>query len=565
MEHDLVIRNGTVVDGSGMARFRADVGVIGQHIATIGRIKDQGKTEIDADGQFVAPGFIDGHTHLDAQVCWDPLGTCSSWQGVTSVVMGNCGFGLAPCRESEMDLVMRSLERAEDISRDAMLAGIRWDWETFPDYLDALERLPKGINYAAYVGHSALRSYVMGQRSFEETASDDDVAAMRRELAAALRAGAIGFSTSRSSNHATSDDRPVPSRLASWSEIRALVDVMADIGTGIFEIANEQHPDPERQREYFDRLRDLAVDSGRPLTFVVGAAYRDPSFAKRFLALLDEIAAAGGRAVGQTHAREFMTLTGFSVRLPFDKLPVWRELRSLPLAAQKAALNDPARRAHLVDEALHGRYGEAIGAEARAPSYDMLRVFDQPDGPYRTVADIAGERGVSPVDVLIDLSLETNFAQLFAQPFGNHDLDEVRELITHPHTVVAISDSGAHVAQIMDASVPTYLLAHWVRREQVLTWEQGVRKLTFDPAMIWGFPDRGLVREGYKADLVVFDPRTISPGMPVAANDLPAGALRLKQKADGILATVVNGEVLMRENEHTGALPGQVLRGSLAR
>jgi N-acyl-D-amino-acid deacylase len=565
MKHDLVIRNGTVIDGSGRPRFRGDVGIVGQQIATIGRIRDQGKVEIDAEGHFVTPGFVDGHTHMDAQVCWDPLGTCSSWQGVTSVIMGNCGFGLAPCRESEMDLAIRSIERAEDISRAAMVAGIKWDWETFPQYLDALERLPKGINYAAYVGHSALRSYVMGERSFEAAATDDDIVGMRRELAAALSAGAIGFSTSRSAAHLTTDGRPVASGLASWSEIQALVGVMTDLGVGIFELANENHTEPGPRREYFDRLRDLAVDSGRPLTFIVSAAYGDPSHARGLLALLDEIAGAGGRAIGQTHVREFMSVTGFSVQLPFDQLPAWRELRSMPVEAQKAALMDPARRALLVDEALHGRYGEAIGAEARAPSYDMLRVFDTPLGPHHTVAELADQRGVSPVDVMIDLSLETNFGQMFTQPFANHDLSEVREIITHPRTVVAVSDSGAHVSQIMDASVPTFLLAYWVRREEALTWEEAVRKITFDPAMIWGLRDRGLLGVGYQADIVVFDPQRISPGMPVAANDLPAGALRLKQKADGILATIVNGGVLMRDNEHTGALPGQVLRGPLAR
>ena len=229
MAYDLVIRNGTVVDGTGRARFRADVGVKGDTITAIGRIRDKAAHEVDAEGHYVTPGFIDGHTHMDAQVCWDPLGTCSSWQGVTSVVMGNCGFGVAPCRESEMDLAIRSLERAEDISRDAMLAGINWDWETFPQYLDALDRLPKGINYAAYVGHCALRSYVMGERSFSDAATDDDLAAMRRELRAALEAGAIGFSTTRSSSHATSDDRPVSSRVAKWSEVQALVDVMTEL------------------------------------------------------------------------------------------------------------------------------------------------------------------------------------------------------------------------------------------------------------------------------------------------------------------------------------------------
>jgi N-acyl-D-aspartate/D-glutamate deacylase len=246
---DLVVRGGTVVDGSGRPRFRADVGVQEGRIASIGRIREKAAEEIDAEGRFVAPGFIEVHTHMDAQVFWDPLGTCSSWHGITTAVLGNCGFTLAPCAEADKDLVMRSLERAEDISRDAMLAGITWQWETFPEYLDAVERTPKGINYAGYMGHSALRTYVMGERAFEQAGTDDDVAAMCRHLEEAVRAGALGLSTSRTPNHQTSDNKPVPSRQAEWSEVRALVNRMGGLGAGIFEIANEQNGTRSQARE----------------------------------------------------------------------------------------------------------------------------------------------------------------------------------------------------------------------------------------------------------------------------------------------------------------------------
>src|SRR5439155_14189427 len=345
MAHDLVVRNGTVVDGSGRPRYRADVGVDDGRITSIGRIRERGRDEVDAEGHFVAPGFVDGHTHLDVQICWDPLGTCASWHGVTSVVMGNCGFTVAPCRESEKDLALRSLERAEDISREAVLAGVEWKWETFPEYLDALEALPKGINYSGYVGHSALRTYVMGERAFEEEATEDDLAAMRREVEASIRAGAIGFTTSRSVSHATSDDRPVASRLASWSEVQALVGVMSDLGAGVFEIANEQHPNGAPRAEYFGRLRDLAVASGRPLTFVVAYTSNMPELAVQFQTLLAETAQAGGRMVGQVHSREFLSVTGFKTTLPFDKLPTWRDVRSRSLDAQRAAFTDPHVRA----------------------------------------------------------------------------------------------------------------------------------------------------------------------------------------------------------------------------
>jgi len=562
--YDLVIRNGTVLDGTGAPRFRADVGVIGDRIATLGRIRESGAREVDAEGRFVTPGFVDGHTHMDAQVFWDPLGTCSRWHGVTTVVMGNCGFTLAPCRETEKDLAMRSLERAEDIARDAMLEGITWQWETYADYLDALDRTPKGINYSGYIGHSALRTYVMGERAFEQTASDDDLAAMRREVDTALRAGAIGFSTSRSPNHETADDRPVASRLASWDEVRALVGVMADLGVGVFEFAQEQPSEPDARTDYSARITALAVDSGRPLTYVIGSSPDAPLGWQQALGLLDDIAAKGGRVTGQVHSREFLSIIGFKVNLPFDKLPGWSELRAKPLDVQRRALTDPDRRRALVDEAMNGRYGAAIGAEVRPPRYDAIRVLEAPSGPYRTVAEIAAERKTTPVDVMIDLSLERDFRLFFAQPFANHDLGIVRKLIEHPRTIVAISDSGAHVSQIIDASVPTHFLSHWVREEQAFTWEQGVRMLTADPARLWGFADRGVVAEGYAADLAVVDPERVAPELPDAARDLPAGALRLKQGATGIDATVVNGRVLLVDGEPTGDLPGRLLRGPLA-
>jgi N-acyl-D-aspartate/D-glutamate deacylase len=562
--YDVVIRNGTVVDGTGLPPYRADVGLSGGRISTIGRIGERGSQDIDAEGHIVAPGFVEIHTHMDAQVFWDPLGTCSSWHGVTSAVMGNCGFTLAPCREADKDLVMRNLERAEDISREAMLAGIEWQWETYPEYLDAVALVPKGINYGGYVGHSAIRTYVMGERAFEEQATEDDLQAMRRQVEASIRAGALGFTTSRSANHMTSDDRPVASRAAGWDEVRALVGVMGELGAGIFETANEVWPDDDQRRDYWGRLRDLAADSGRPMTFVIGYSPSDPQLWQQYLRLLDDSAMVGGRMIGQVHSREFLSIVGFKVKLPFDGLPSWREVRRLPLDGQRAALVDPSTRARLVDEALHGPYRTAIGAEARAPSYEVLRVLDSPDGPWRTVAEAAAERGTTPVDAIIDLSLATDFDLLFSQPFANQDPDIVLAMIRHPRTVIGVSDSGAHVSQIIDSSIPTYLLGHWVRETQALRWEEAVRMLTFDTASAWGLRDRGLLQEGLAGDVVVFDPERIGPGLPHAASDLPAGAKRLTQKATGILATVVNGQVFMRDGESTGALAGQLLRGPLA-
>jgi len=565
MAFDLVIRNGTVIDGSGRQRYQADVGVIGDRIASIGRIRERGATEIDAEGQIVAPGFIEVHSHLDAQVFWDSLGTCPAWHGVTTSIMGNCGFTLAPCREQEMDLCLRNLERAEDMSRDVLLAGIKWSWETYPEYLDTVDRLPKGINYAGYVGHSAVRAYVMGDRAFEEKASEADLLAMRREVESAIRAGAIGFSTSRSASHQTSDGKRVASRAADWSEVRSLVGVMAELGTGVFEITPNSTGDLESRPEHYAAMRDLAIESGRPLTFILAHAPFQGDAWIKLLELVDDTLKQGGRMTIQALARQVQTMLSFKSHLPFDKLPNWSKLRSRPLAEQAAALRDPQRRAQLVSEATHGPYSDgAVGGETRPPDWDLMKVFDSTIGPYKSVAAVAKERSVSPVELIIEMALNSDMDQFFVQPYANHNLDDVRTILSHPQAVIGGSDSGAHVSQILDSSTPTFMLAYWVRRENAFTLEHAIRKLTFEPALIWGFADRGLVARGMIADLIVFDPDTIAPAMPTVVSDLPGGGKRLKQGAIGIGVTVVAGQVLLRDGQHTGALPGRLLRGAVA-
>ena len=568
MTYDLVIKNGMVIDGSGLPRYRADVGVRGGRVVTIGRIRDGAHEVIDAEGQVVAPGFVDGHTHMDAQIFWDPLGTSSCWHGITSVVMGNCGFTLAPCAEADKHMVVRNLQRAEDISAEAMEAGIKWGWTTFPEYLDCLEALPKGINYGGYIGHSALRTYVMGKRAFEQKASDDDLRAMESELRDALRAGALGFTTSRSPAHETPDERPVASRAASWDEVRRLVGAMGDLNAGIFELAGEGVDrvagDPGL-REYHVRLRDLAVETGRPITFGVFSRRGVPDAWRQYLALLDETAAAGGRMFAQVHSRSLSALLSFKTQMPFDRLPLWKELRALPLDEQKRKLRDPALRPKLIEAAGGRSDRRAVGTEAKDADYDWLLVFDSVYGPHRTVAEVARERGQHPAETMIDLALEKDMDAFFLQPVANENQDWALELMRHPRAVTTFSDSGAHVSQLMDSSLQTHLLSHWVREKQAFTLEEAVRMLTLVPASLWGFADRGLIREGMAADFVVFDPDTIAALMPEVVDDLPAGARRLTQKTRGIAATVVNGEVLLRDGKHTGALPGQLLRGPLAR
>jgi N-acyl-D-amino-acid deacylase len=569
MAFDLVVKNGTVIDGSGLPRFRADVGVRDGRIASIGRIRERAREVIDADGHVVAPGFVDGHTHMDAQIFWDPYGTCSCWHGITSVVMGNCGFTLAPCSSKDKHLVIRNLERAEDISAAAMDAGIEWSWTTYREFLDTLERLPKGINYSGYLGHSALRTYVMGERAFDVGATDDDMRAMEAELRDAIEAGAMGFTTSRSPSHETPDRRPVASRMATWEEVRRLVGVMGDLNAGIFEIAGEgvdrSSGGEEARRDYHRRLRELAVETGRAITFGLFGRKDAPGIWREYVRLIDETAAAGGRMFAQVHSRALSAILSFKTQTPFDKLPVWRDIRKLPLAEQRERLSDRSLRPQLVQAARAKFEGKPVGTEARPAVFDWLFVMENVHGPHRSVAEVARQRQCDPVDAMIDLALERDFDAFFFQPIANEDQDVALELMRYKHAVVTFSDSGAHVSQLMDSSLQTHLLAHWVREKQAFTLEEAVRMLTLVPASYWGFADRGLLREGLAADLVVFDPDTIAAEMPEVATDLPAGAKRLVQRCRGIAATVVNGETVLRDGKPTGALPGRLLRGPRAR
>ncbi len=568
MAYDLVIRGGTVVDGSGQPGYKADVGVTAGKIAAIGTITERGAEEIDAAGCIVTPGFIDAHTHMDAQIHWDPIGTSSCWHGVTTVVMGNCGFTLAPARAEQRGLVVRNLERAEDMSPEVLAAGVKWDWETFPEYMNTLERLPKGINYATYIGHSALRTWAMGERAFTAEATPAELTAMKQQLTDAIRAGAVGLSTSRSHQHETSDDKKVASRLASWEEIQQLVGTLSELGTGVFEIAQEQNarvPDPALRAKFFARMKDLVVKSRVPTTFSVLVSTKTRDAWQDQLALLDSVAAAGGRMIGQTNTRGgVVILLSFLTQLPFDRLPEWKALRDKPVAEQKKLLRDPAMRQQLVHAAHHGQYGRAIGAEAQKPNYDMVYVFDKPLPPYKTLAQVAKERGVDPVEAMIDLALEADFERYFIQyglPMAEAD---VLEAMRHPHCVMTFSDSGAHVSQIADFAMHTQLLAEWVKDKQAMPVEEAVNKITRSLAEAWGFTDRGLLQPGYVADINVIDMNTISPGMPTLVHDLPAGGRRLVQKPEGYRATIIAGQVFMRNGEHTGALPGKLLRGPLA-
>jgi N-acyl-D-amino-acid deacylase len=569
---DLLIRNGTIVDGSGAARYRGDVGIEGDRIVEIGRIRSVAERTIDADGLIVAPGFIDGHTHMDAQVAWDRLGSCSCWHGVTTVIMGNCGFALAPCKPEAREWFARCLTAVEDIPTEAMMAGIDWTWETFPEYLATVDRLPKAINYGAYIGHSALRMYIMGARALSEKATDDDLARMTAAVQAAIRAGAMGFSSSRATTHVTPDDTPVASRIADWSELDRLVGAMADLNAGIFQIG----PDisgGEAQRRFLGRLRQLAVETGRPVMFGMLSTRQgdQPNPWTYQLEYMDECATAGARMWGQATTRSINAIFSLKSYLPFDVLPGWQRLRELPLSEQRRRLADPATRRQLIaeeermkprDNVLQG--GGAATTDPRKPDYANLYVMKGVDWNDPTVAQLSAQRGQHPVDVMLDLALE-NDDQVFVQPLVNEDPDHVLGMLRHPRTLATFSDSGAHVCQEMGSSLQTHLLSYWVRAKQAFTLEEAVRKLTFDNASAWELNDRGLVRVGFKADLVLFDAERVKPAMPTVETDLPGGARRLVQKAEGIAATVVNGEVTLENGQATGRTPGRLLRGPGAR
>ena len=571
MSLDLLIKNGTVVDGSGLPRFRADVGVESGRIVEIGRIRAPADRTFDADGLIVAPGFIDGHTHMDAQVNWDPLGSCSCWHGVTSVVMGNCGFALAPCKPEDREWFARCLTAVEDIPTEAMMSGIEWTWESFPEYLATVERLPKALNYGMYIGHSALRMYVMGRRGLEERANEDDLRVMAHAVGEAVRAGAMGFSTSRATTHVTPDGSPVASRIADWEEIDRLVGALAALDAGIFQIG----PDisgGEAQRAFLERLRRVALENVRPIMFGVLATRQgvDPNPWNYQTRYMDDVVAAGGRMFGQATTRSINAVFSLKSYLPFDVLPGWQALRKLPLDEQKCRLADPEMRRRLVaeeaqmkprDSVLQG--GGAATTDPRKPNYANLYPMLGVDWDDPSIADLARQSGKHPVEIIIDLCLEDD-NRVFVQPIVNESPADVLGILKHPRTLATFSDSGAHVCQEMGSSLQTHLLSYWVRNKQQFTLEEAIRMLTFDNASAWELPDRGLVRTGYAADLVVFDEQRIKPCLPTVEQDLPGGARRLVQKADGIAATIVNGTVAVENGQATGDFAGCVLKSRLA-
>jgi N-acyl-D-aspartate/D-glutamate deacylase len=561
---DLVIRGGTVVDGTGSPPRTADVGIRGDRVVATGRLEGLGAAEvIDAAGCIVTPGFVDIHTHLDAQLAWDPAASSSCWHGVTSVVLGNCGVTFAPCRPEDRGFLAEMMESVEDIPAASILDGLPWDWETYGEYLSSIDRWPKGVNVGGMVGHCAVRVHAMADRSLdEEPASADDVALMQSLVDEAIASGALGFSTSRTLLHRVPDGRPVPGTWAAPDELLAFGDAMGRLRRGVFEAAprlGERDDDAyTASRAEIAWMAELSRTSGRPVTFGLAHSYRRPDLYRRVLDFVHEANAAGAMIRPQTTARGIGILFGLGHHTPFDGAPAWKALRGLSVDEKLQALADPARRRELIDQSvdrptadqLRGFYVVGPGV----PSYDH-----DPEG---SIVALAERRGVSPVEAFIELSLESDGRALLNMPFLNQDLGAVDEMLADPTVVMGLADAGAHVGQIMDASQPTFFLSTWVRERGVLSIEEAVRRLTSDTADLFGIADRGVLREGAFADVNVIDLDGLSLRLPEYVHDFPGGAGRYIQRADGYRATIVNGVTTLRDDELVGATPGVTLRSS---
>jgi N-acyl-D-amino-acid deacylase len=561
-EFDLVIRGGSVVDGTGAGPRRADVAVTGDRIAAVeDRVAGSGARELDAEGRIVTPGFVDIHTHLDAQLAWDPLPTSSCWHGITSAVLGNCGVTFAPVNPGDREMLAEMMESVEDIPRDAILGGLPWDWTTYGQYLQWLDRIPKGINVGGMVGHSAVRIAAMGERSLDEApATAEDIAAICELVDEAVGAGALGFSTSRTLMHKVPDGRPVPGTFAATDELLAIGDVMGRLGKGVFEAAarlgeRDSHDLPGTRAE-LAWMGEVSRRSGRPVSFGLTQADRRPDLYQRVIQFAKEENARGAVVRPQTTARGIGVLFGLANRTPWDRGPAWRSLRDLSLEARVAALRDPERRARLVAEASAG--GEPVPADKvwvlppGGARYDCL--------PEDTLAAHAQRRGVTPVEAFIDLAVETEGRVNLNYPFLNQDLGAVQEMLDDPVVTLGLADAGAHVGQIMDSSQPTFFLSYWVRERGRWPLAEAIRRLTSDTADLFGIRDRGRLAAGAFADVNVIDLDGLALPQPEYVWDFPNGAGRYVQGSSGYDYTIVNGQVFMDHGEHTGTLAGTTLR-----
>jgi len=558
MAHDVIIRNGTLIDGTGAAGKRADLAIDGDRITAIGKVDGNAPLEIDATGKLVTPGFVDIHTHLDAQLAWDPNASSSCYHGITSVVLGNCGVTFAPCKPQDRDYLAKMMESVEDIPAASILSGLPWDWETYGEYLASLSRMKTGVNVGGMVGHCAVRYHAMGERGLDDVpASADDIARMCDLVDEAIGAGALGFSTSRTFMHRVPDGRPVPGTYARADELLAIGRVLGKHKRGVFEAAarlGERDNDAlDNTRREVELLGEISRENGVAVTFGLTESARRPELFRRVIEVCERENARGANLRPQTTSRGIGVLFGVHHRTPYDRFPAWQELRGKSLAERLDVLK--RNRAELI---------AAVDTSADTMPPEQLYMLLPNDvayhnDPERSLAAHARRRNVSAVAAFIDLALETDGRASCYFAFLNQNQEAVKEMILNPTVAMGLADSGAHVGQIMDASQPSWLLAHWVRDRKVISVEEAIRRWTSDTAAIFGVKDRGTLREGAFADVNVIDLEKLALEAPEYVHDFPGGAGRYVQRARGYETTLVNGRVFMRGGEPTGELRGRML------
>jgi N-acyl-D-amino-acid deacylase len=558
MTYDLLIKNGRIIDGSGRPAFHGDVGVARGKIVELGRLDGPARRVIEADGRAVAPGFVDNHCHYDAQVLWDPLCTFSGHHGATSVIIGNCSLALAPVKAPDREKLAGMLSYVEAIPMDVLQAGVTWTWETFPEYMSTIgQRL--AVNVGTFVGHSAVRLYAMGKDCSEREATNAELEEMRRVVRDALEAGALGLSITRNMNHFDIVGKRIPAACAPESELFALADVLREAGTGVIQCGGGTNP------ELKDRLLSrLAQACGRPVMYnTLLEQARQPGRWKTHLAHVEETARSGIRAIPLCNPGSVVNRFTMKNCQVFRSMPTWLPILQGGDAEKMRAYRDPATRARLRAEA-----DAPLGPDSTFSKRWDLMIVEEPQLAHnrvlkgRSIAAIAQEQGKDPLDAFLDLAVEEELNTVFSLGEINMDTEAVAQILGSPYAVVGLSDGGAHVQFHSNVSNPTRLLGYWVREKKIMSLEHAVRRLTFDSASAFGIYDRGLLQPGMVADLVVFDPETVRPLPEDVVHDFPSNGWRMRELAEGIHYTVVNGEVLLEKGTHTGAYPGRVLRNA---
>ena len=558
MAYDLVIRNGTIVDGTGASRFRGDVAVSNDRIVEIGKVSESGKREIDASELIVSPGFVDPHTHYDAQICWDPMISCTSWHGVTSVVMGNCGVGVAPCKPDNREITAWDLTNVEAIPYASLAKGVTWDWVTFPEFMGSAERRGSAINLGFLAPLTPFRHFVMGKESMERAATPEETKQIAALLDGAMAAGALGLSTTTLAQHIGYQGTPLACRLASKDELKAYANVLKRQGKGSIELALTKKVGQVSESEY-ELLDLLLTESGRPVTWLAMATTpRNPDRARDTLKRLEPLIKRGG--VPQILCKPFVAQLDLRNPFTFADMESWNPIFNQSVEAQKAIYADPAfREAFRKDltkpHLFTGKWHRVEILEATNPA---LKPYER-----KTVGEVAEMRRADPLDTFLNLAIEDDLNIQYTM--AQYHEDGIKELIGDPRTMIGLSDGGAHVDMLCDAGYATYLLGNWVRRREAITLERAVQRITSEPADFFGIRERGRLKQGWKADITLFDYNTVdSAKRAKMQNDLPGGGRRLVMPAEGIEYTVVNGAIVYEHGKHSGAMPGQVIRSSAA-